>query len=227
MRQFSIASAPRMIAAAACIIGLLAASAPALAQTPGTWVVDGGASEVHWRIYKAGAFARFGHNHVVSIAAPAGTIEVAADPSKSVFDMAFNVAQLTIDDPLLRARYGADFESVPTPEDIAGTRTNMLTEQVLNGEMYPSITVSGTRLSGIGEDQTIVLTIGLLGRSVELTVPVAVTFDADGLHARSEFRLMHEDLGMEPFSVMMGALQVAPEIDFTVDILAQPQGSSD
>ena len=227
MRQFSIASAPRFMAAAACIMGLLGASAQALAQTPGTWVIDSGASEVSWRIYKAGAFARFGHNHVIAIAAPSGTIEVAGDPSRSVFEMAFDVAELSIDDPQLRTRYGADFESVPTPEDIAGTRTNMLTEQVLNGAMYSSISVSGTQLSGVGENQTIVLTIGLLGRSVELTVPVSVTFDATGLHARSEFRLMHEDLGMQPFSVMMGALQVAPEIDFTVDILATRQSGAD
>jgi polyisoprenoid-binding protein YceI len=227
MRQFSIASAPRLIAAVVAVLALFSASSQVLAQTPGTWVIDSSASEVHWRIYKAGAFARFGHNHVVSIAEPSGTIEVAPDLSDSVFELTFDVAQLSIDDPQLRARYGEDFESVPTPEDIAGTRTNMLTEQVLNGEVYPSISVKGTDLSGLGEDQTIVLTISLLGRSVEITVPVTVSFEESGLHARSQFRLMHEDLGMEPFSVMMGALQVAPEIDFTVDILARLRAGSD
>lgn len=202
------------------LLCLPALAAPCLAQSPGVYTIDSEASEIHWRIYKAGAFARFGHNHVVAIAQPTGTVEVAADPADSSVNIEFNVAQLSIDDPVLRSRYGEDFASEPSPEDIAGTRTNMLTEQVLNGEVFPSISLTGTQLSGTGEDQTIELTISLLGRSVAVTVPVDVSFDAARLRAQADFRLMHEDLGMEPFSVMMGALQVAPEIDFTVDIRA-------
>jgi hypothetical protein len=157
---------------------------------------------------------------------PSGSVEVANDLAESVLEITFDVGELSIDDPELRSRYGTDFESVPTEEDIAGTRTNMLTEQVLNGDLFPSIRITGSQLSGTGQGKTITLTIELLGRSVELTVPVDVEFDSDSLSARAEFRLMHEDLGMEPFSVMMGALQVAPEIDFTVDIRAvrQPGG---
>ncbi|MGD2168288.1 MAG: YceI family protein [Gammaproteobacteria bacterium] len=191
-----------------------------MAQSPGVYVIDTEASEIHWRIYKAGAFARFGHNHVIAIAQPSGTVEVADDIADSSVDIHFDVGELSIDDPALRSRYGEDFESEPTDEDIAGTRTNMLTEQVLNGAAFPTISLTGTRLSGVGENQTIVLTISLLGRSVSLTVPVNVSFDASRLRAQADFRLMHEDLGMQPFSVMMGALQVAPEIDFTVDIHA-------
>ena len=200
------------------VLGLSAGAVTA--QTPGNYLVDSNASEVHWRIYKAGAFARFGHNHVVAIVAPTGSVAVAANPADSRFEMNFAVGELSIDEPQLRARYGEDFESEPSHEDIAGTRTNMLTEQVLNGEAFPSISVVGQQLSGLGTDQSIELSISLLGRTVSVTVPVEVTFAGTELRARSEFRLLHEDLGMEPFSVMMGALQVAPEIDFTVDIRA-------
>lgn len=215
-------SAVRFIAAPllAFFLGLGAASA----QTPGAYVIDPSASEIHWRIYKAGAFARFGHNHVIAIGEPTGTVNVAENVANSRLELTFEVAELSIDDATLRGRYGEDFESEPTEEDIAGTQTNMLTEQVLNGELYPAISVAGSQLSGVGPDQTIELTIGLLGRTVTLTVPVDVSFDGSGIHAASQFRLLHEDLGMEPFSVMMGALQVAPEIDFTVDIRATMPG---
>lgn len=196
----------------------------ASAQTPGTYAIDPVASEIHWRIYKAGAFARFGHNHVIAIAEPTGTVTVASALADSRVELEFAVAELSIDDADLRARYGEDFESVPSEEDIAGTHTNMLTEQVLNGEVFPSISLVGTGLSGVGPGQTIDLTVSLLGRSVNLTVPLDVAFDAAGVHATAQFRLQHEDLGMEPFSVMMGALQVAPEIDFTVDIRARRAG---
>ena len=201
-------------------VHLTTASAQTPGNSAGTWEIDTAASEVHWRIYKAGAFARFGHNHVVAIAEPSGTIEVAANIADSRFEMRFAVGELSIDDAELRGRYGEDFESEPSDEDVDGTRDNMLTEQVLNGDVYPEIFVVGTQLSGVGEDQSIELSIEMLGRTVSLTVPVNVSFGAQTLRAQANFRIQHEDLGMEPFSVMMGALQVAPEIDFTVDIRA-------
>lgn len=210
---------------ALCCLTVFCASASA--QSPGTWVIDSQASEVHWRIYKAGAFARFGHNHVVAIAQPTGSIEMAQDLADSMLTLEFAVSELVIDDPQLRSRYGEDFASEPTDEDIAGTHTNMLTEQVLNGAVFPSIRVTGTQLSGLGEDQSIELEVQLLGRSVPLSVPVNVSFDGNDLRAQARFRLMHADLGMEPFSVMMGALQVAPEIDFTVDITARHGGTAE
>ena len=205
---------------------LCMAAAAAMAQSPGVYEIDSQSSEIHWRIYKAGAFARFGHNHVVAIAQPTGTVELEEDISASGMTLQFSVADLVIDDPVLRSRYGEDFASEPTAEDVAGTRTNMLTEQVLNGDVFPTISLTATQLTGLGEDQTIELTIAMLGRTVSLTVPVSVTFADGALHAQAEFRLQHEELGMEPFSVMMGALQVAPEIDFTVDIRAIPRATA-
>ena len=59
------------------------ASVPALAQSPGVYDIDPENSEIHWRIYKAGAFARFGHNHVIAIGQPSGTVEVAGNPADS------------------------------------------------------------------------------------------------------------------------------------------------
>ncbi len=215
-------------AAAQVIIStfLCMAAAAAMAQSPDVYEIDSQSSEIHWRIYKAGAFARFGHNHVVAIAQPTGTVELEEDISASGVTLQFSVADLVIDDPVLRSRYGEDFASEPSAEDVAGTRTNMLTEQVLNGDVFPTISLTATQLTGLGEDQTIELTIAMLGRTVSLTVPVSVTFADGALHAQAEFRLQHEELGMEPFSVMMGALQVAPEIDFTVDIRATPRATA-
>ena len=212
-----------MLAAAA--IGAWAGAAPALAQNAATavYVIDGAASEIHWRVYKAGAFARFGHNHVVAIADPTGRIELADTPSASRVQIEFSVADLVIDDPQLRGRYGEDFASVPTADDIAGTKRNMLTEPVLNGEVFPTIEVIGSGLSGYGANQSIDLAIEMLGRVVNLTVPVAVSVTDDAIDVTGEFRLTHEDLGMTPFSVMMGALQVGNDIDFTIAIHAVPE----
>ena len=38
---------------------------------------------------------------------------------------------------------------------------------------------------------------------------------------QGEFELNHADLGMQPFSVMMGALQVGEKLSFAYDIKAR------
>ena len=213
--------APLLLVMGISVAMLNAAAAQSLA--PGRYAIDSEASKIHWRVYKAGAFARFGHNHVIAIPAPSGQINVAAVLADSQVELAFSVADLVIDDPALRSLYGEDFASEPSESDIAGTKTNMLTEQVLNGELFPSITVVGSGLTGIGPGQSINLAVSMLGRVVELTVPVSVELNDGSLRVRGDFRLTHEDLGMVPFSVMMGALQVGNEIDFTLDIVANAQ----
>lgn len=192
---------------------------------PVIYQIDSEQSDIHWRVYKAGAFARFGHNHVIEIVEPEGSIELSESLDESIVLIEFAVSDLRIDNPELRSTYGEDFASEPTDEDIAGTKNNMLTEGVLNGDVFPVISVNGTNLSGQGPDQHIDLSIEMLGRIVELTVPVNVEASGPELHITAQFRLTHEDLGMEPFSVMMGALQVANEMDFSIDVIARAEPS--
>jgi polyisoprenoid-binding protein YceI len=198
------------------------AAVPVAAQSidAQTYRIDMVRSDIHWQIYKAGAFARLGHNHVISIGEAEGEISVAADLAESTFELAVPVSGLVVDDPGLRAGKGEDFASEPSDDDIAGTKENMLSETVLDGEQFPIVRVSGSNLTGLGEGATLDLTFDLLGRSVTHTVPTRVTIEGDVLTATGEFSLQHEDLEMKPFSVMMGALQVGPQIDFIYHVHA-------
>jgi hypothetical protein len=195
----------------------------AFAQSEGgvVYEIDAARSDIHWQVYKAGAFARFGHNHVVSIGSPSGRVVVASELADSYFEMTIAVDELVVDDPQLRSGKGEDFASEPSDEDIEGTKGNMLSETVLNGEQFPVIRVTGTGLSGLdSDDATLELTIELLGRSVTHSVPAHVVVEGDSLTATGEFSLQHEDLGMKPFSVMMGALQVGEQLDFLYHVHA-------
>ena len=88
------------------------------------YVVDAAQSDVHWLVYKAGALARLGHNHTIAVGDLSGDVAVNRDDlAKSLFDLRFSVADLVVDDPALRSTLGEEFASVPTAEDIAGTRT--------------------------------------------------------------------------------------------------------
>ena len=190
-------------------------TAPAVADETRQYSIDAAGSDVHWLVFKAGSLARLGHNHVISVADLAGTVTTnAADPSASRFELQFHVQALTVDDPKLRSGLGPDFESVPSENDIAGTRKNMLSDRVLMGEKHQTIKVMGVGPSGPPDAQTLQITVELLGRSVPLTVPTKVEMHGDDLTASGEFELTHTALGMMPFTVMLGALQVADNMKF-------------
>ena len=196
----------------------------AAAQGSGeVYTIDPAASDIHWLVYKAGAFAKLGHNHTIAAAGYEGTVTVdTQNVAASRFEIVIPVADLVIDNPALRATLGEDFASVPTANDIEGTRGNMLGDRVLNGAVFPSIKITGTGPVGSNGMQTLALKIELLGRSVDLRVPTSVSVSADRVEASGEFDLDHADLGMQPFSVMMGALQVAEKMSFKYHVIARP-----
>ena len=201
---------------------LLASGAAPAQDTAARYVVDSAQSDVHWLVYKAGALARLGHNHTVAVGDLSGDVAVNRDDlAKSQFNLQFSVADLVVDDPALRTTLGEEFASVPTAEDIAGTRANMLSERVLDGEKHPQIRITGTGPVTVGGMQELAVKVEMLGRTIDLKAPTEVTIEGEQLHARGEFELNHADLGMRPFSVMAGALQVGEKLSFAYDVTAR------
>lgn len=201
---------------------LLSLGAVGVQAADKVYTIDPAASDIHWLVYKAGAFARLGHNHVIAVRGLEGTVIVDdANLAASSFTMAFPVADLSVDDATLRAGLGADFSSVPTADDIAGTRKNMLSERVLQGDKFMTIRLTGKGPETMAGGQTLKLTIELLGRSIDLTVPTKVEVTAESVEASGEFELNHADLGMQPFTVMMGALQVGEKLSFSYRVVAR------
>jgi polyisoprenoid-binding protein YceI len=210
------------VALAVGLSNVLLCEAVAAQDAGERYVVDASRSDLHWLVYKAGALARRGHNHTVAVGDLAGSVVVnGADLAKSQFDLAFAVAELVVDDAALRSTLGSEFASVPTAEDIAGTRTNMLSERVLDGDKHPQIRITGSGPAAAGSVQQLTVQVQLLGRTVDLEVPTEVTLQGDVLRAKGEFELDHGDLGMQPFSVMMGALKVGEKLTFSYDVVAR------
>jgi polyisoprenoid-binding protein YceI len=204
------------------LAALLACGGVAAQEAGERYVVDAAQSDLHWLVYKAGAFSRFGHNHTVAVGDMSGTVLVNRDAlAKSQLELQFSVANLVVDDPALRRTLGEEFSSVPKEEDIAGTKRNMLSERVLDGEKYPQIRITGTGPVTAGGMQQLVVKVEMLGRVIDLEVPTEVTIEGDALRAKGEFELNHADLGMQPFSVMAGALQVGEKLSFTYDVTAR------
>jgi hypothetical protein len=204
-------------------VALLVCSGAAGQSGGERYVVDAAQSDLHWLVYRAGALSRFGHNHTVAAGDLNGNVIVNRDDlAKSQLELQFTVAKLIVDDPKLRSTLGEEFSSVPKEEDIAGTKRNMLSERVLDGEKYPEIRITGTGPMMVGAGmQELAVKVAMLGRVIDLKVPTAVTIDGDQLRAKGEFELEHADLGMEPFTALAGALQVGETLSFTYDVTAR------
>ncbi|MBN1237241.1 MAG: YceI family protein [Gammaproteobacteria bacterium] len=222
MRQITVSTAAAF--APLCLSAGLAMAQPA-AEAPADsqlYEIDAQNSDVHWLVYSAGPAARFGHNHVISVGELTGSVLLSPELEQSQFEIEIPVADLVVDDPDLRAaQEGDQFDSVPDEDDVAGTRRNMLSERVLNAEQHPFLRITGTGPTGAPGEQMLDATIELLGRSIPVSLPTEVSVDGDAIEASGTFRLTHEMLGMEPFSVMMGALQVGEPLDFSYRITAR------
>ena len=184
------------------------------------YIIDAAESEIYWRIYRSGALARLGHNHVISLTQFEGSVTVGSDVADSVWGLSFPVDALIIDDPELRARYGEDFESVPREADKEGTKENMLTEDLLDGANFPEIRLEGNGVVGSLDAASLPVSIYMLGRTIEQTFPASISITADSVIVEGEYRLTHADLGLESFSLLGGAMAVGAEIDFTYRLRA-------
>ena len=88
--------------ARSCLVGASLWTTFAWAEEPVVYAVDGAGSDIHWRVYKAGTFARFGHNHVVSVGELSGQVTRDAGSGAGTFELAIPVAGLVVDDDMLQ-----------------------------------------------------------------------------------------------------------------------------
>jgi polyisoprenoid-binding protein YceI len=175
------------------------------------------------RVYRGGTLARAGHNHVVASHDLAGTVYVATALTRSSFELELPVASLTVDEPELRAAQGADFAADVPDSAREGTRRNMLGPAVLDAAHYPQILLSSEAL-GLDADHLMAhVQIRIRGETHAFTVPVSYTVSANELLAQGEFALKQTDLGLAPFTALLGALAVQDEMQLQFRIVARPR----
>jgi polyisoprenoid-binding protein YceI len=174
--------------------------------------------------FKGGALAKAGHNHVIASHDLSGTFYVPADVSRSSFELHVPVAQLTIDEPGLRAKEGPDFPTDVPESAKEGTRHNMLGEALLNGAQYPEITLVGQRvgMATAGAAMRSDVQVTVRGQVHTLSVPVVYSLDGSQLVASGELPIKQSELGLTPFSALLGALQVEDELHVRFHIVARP-----
>ena len=186
------------------------------------WTVT--SSQLAVRVYRDGPMQKLGHNHLVTSDAMAGEIRLRKPLEDSRFELRLPLESLVVDDPAARAAAGAAF-SAPVPEkDREATRQNMLGEKLLDAARQGEMRLAAESISGTPGHYEARLRVSLGGEEHTVAAPFTVRVDGDRLTARADFHLTHADLGLEPFSLALGALKVRD--DFEVDLTLEARRGS-
>ncbi len=175
---------------------------------PGFYRVDSSRSELRLLVYRAGALANLGHNHVIVNRSLNGSMEVAPQWGASSFSLNVPVSAFIVDDSQARSEEGEDFAADVSDGAKSGTRNNMTGPAVLDAARYPVIAVRSVRLEEIHGTFVATVTVSVAGHEATMSEPFLLRQENDGLAASASFDLSQSALGMTPFSVMLGALAV-------------------
>lgn len=204
-------------------VALPAACVPPTGQIDGSLLrIDQRDSELRILTYRGGRLANAGHNHVIASRDLWGYAVLAKTLTDSRFALCVPVDSLIVDDPQLRAAAGEEFASEVSETAVSGTRRNMLGETQLDGTRHPFIVVLGRIVAGTPPQVTIALELRV--REAVYTLPVSVRFErsAGGVLASGDLKIRQTDLGIQPYSVLFGALTVRDELAIQFRARATP-----
>jgi hypothetical protein len=194
-------------------------------RSPGKlYRVDGSRSELRILVYRAGPLARLGHNHVMVNRSLSGAINLADAPGASEFRLIVPVAGFVVDDAQARHEEGSDFDAEVPEEAKAGTLQNMRSAAVLDADEFPLITVNSIAFStpaAAGADSMVAtVAISVAGHESKIEVPFTVQWDSKHLSASGSSQMRQSALGLTPYSLMLGALQVQDAMTIKFNITA-------
>jgi len=172
-------------------------------------------------VYRDGRLANLGHNHVVSSNDLQGEIYFTDDRNNSSFEVRLPVTTMEVDLPQNRVEAGDDFPGELSPDAVSGTRANMLGDQQLDAEAWPEIILRSRRIRGASPDIVVQVEIAVRSHVHAIEIPVQVAISGEQITVTGRFKLNQTDLGIEPFSVMMGALKVRDELDIQFSLVAE------
>jgi polyisoprenoid-binding protein YceI len=202
-----------------------ATPAPGTVDTTGAvhYQVDSAASEVHILVYRGGAMARLGHNHVVSSKEVSGTLLLNNDLARSSLELTLPVTTLTVDDPQARKTEGADFTAEVPQEAREGTRRNMQRPELLDGEHYPTIKLQSVAFAGSRSNPSLIMRTTIKGVARDVVVLATVKEEGRRISAEGEFTIQQTDFGIAPFSAALGALQVQDRLRIRFSLVCRQQ----
>jgi hypothetical protein len=183
--------------------------------------VDANASEFRLFLPAAGPLAKVGHNHVITSRGMRGTIWLDPQPERSSCEVQLPVATLVVDDPQQRAAAGGEYAEPLDEQARTGTREHMLGDRQLAAAAYPLVHLQCGKLVPSTDTMTVQLTVTLRDHVSQLSVPVKWQRSGNTLQVDGEFTFTHAAVGLEPYSLLLGALRVSDQIQARIRIVAR------
>jgi len=172
------------------------------ADAPAGGAIDPQKSSITVRVFKAGVFSAFGHEHEIS--APMQQGSFTENPAS---------VELIVDTRGMRV-----MDKGISEKDRADIQQTMLGPKVLDSEKFPTIRFRSTRVELLGEGKW-----SLLG---DLTIhgetrPVKMHVEGANGRYRGTAELKQKDFGITPVTVGGGAVKVKNELRIEFDIVSK------
>ncbi len=186
-------------------------AAPAVPRAA-AYRIDAAQSELRLLVYRAGAIASLGHNHVIVNRSIGGWAAFDGSAASAAFELDIPADGFVVDDSSPRLEEGADFAAAVTADAKAGTLHNMLSAALLDADRYPTIVLKSVRVTGADPTLAADIDVSIAGHQSRILVPFTIDASKGQLSASGEARLKQTDLGLTPYSVFLGALRVQDEL---------------
>ncbi len=156
-------------------------------------------------VRRDGSLGHLGHDHVVASHDLRG--HIAPDAGRG--DLHVRLDQLVVDEPSLRTESG--FDTQPSAAAIAATRSNML-DKTLKATRHPYAFIRVDSVATDPGSARLGLSITLNGITRSMSVPALTEADAERVNISGQLQLKQTDFGIEPFSILAGAIRVRDEV---------------
>ena len=196
---------------------------PLVLPAPGNYQIDPQGSELRVLVYRAGSLAHLGHNHVMINHALSGQVVVATGLQASSITISVPVEKFDVDDAQARLEEGGDFAGEIPDDHKAGTLHNMLSVTQLNAAKFPTLLVQSKSLDNWQGKLTATFDVSVAGHVSTVTAPFTWLTESGQLTASATFELRQTALGLTPYSLLGGALQVKDAMTVKIKIVAAPQ----
>lgn len=183
------------------------------------YLLDTADSHIDIIARRDGPMARFGHDHVITVQAAQGYLQLDEPIDDSRADLRFDTRLMLVDDAEKRSVYGLDTD--PDEEDVAATRRNML-DKVLKANQWPDIVLSLSDFRAEEGGYSASLNIRAGGGSHDSRQFFRLSRSGRDLIISGQTEILQSELGLEPFSILGGGLRVADALDIHFRLRARP-----
>jgi len=176
----------------------------AAARGEPVYAVDPASSLVVIEVRRGGTLAQLGHDHVVASHDVRGYVA----PADSRADLYLRLDRLVVDERELRAE--AQFDTQPSDEAIAGTRTNMLGKLGADAHPWALVAIRDVAIAATGSRMNASITLNGITRAMGISPQI--DFTADEVRVDGRVALEQTSFGIAPFSILGGALEVQDQV---------------